>query len=184
MKKILLLFLVVSALKTSAQKIIKTEQVTDHSIHVIGDTFEGIIFKAEFQAQYPKFENDTSKSVWFTPTIDQIILVEIIIGKQLKNIDRKAKYPNGKYIFKHLSDFHRQYVGYVNSKGEEIVYINCFPVDEDWANEKATNGKKKLNIPKWYDNMFEVFDGGPSFWHAEVNLRTKKIVTFYVNGVA
>jgi len=177
MKKMqLLALLLFFTLTVSAQKIIKSEQVTDHSIHVTGYNFEGVIFNAEFKARYPVFDTAEYKNnKWFTPSNDDIVLCEKILRKQLKNIDSKSKYPTGKIVSKELDKSYRQYIGYIKPNGDKFIYINGFPSDEEWAKEKAKNGKRILSIPTWYNNLFEVLDGGPSFWQVEINLNRKKL---------
>ena len=65
-----------------------------------------------------------------------------------------------------------------------MIYVNCFPVDEDWAEKKIKKGKETTTIPAWYDGLFQVFDGGHSFWQSRINLETKKLTDISVNGVA
>jgi len=186
MKKLkLLLPLLLLILNASAQKIIKTEHVTDHSIHVMGDSFEGIIFEGEYKAPYPVFDTTEYKNnKWFTPSNDDIVLCEKILYKKLKNMNAKSKYFSGKVVSKALDKSYRQYIGYITPNGDRFVYVNGFPTDEEWAKKAIKNGKKTPPIPSWYNNLFEVLDGGASFWHIEINLNTKKIISLFTNGVA
>jgi hypothetical protein len=179
MKNLLLSLLIFFSSGLFAQKIIKTEKVTDHSTHILGDDFEGVIFHENY-FQHP---NDSSeiKIKRFTPSNEDILLLESVLKKQIKNKQYKG---DKKYIFANLKEYKRQYIGYFNDKGEKLIYVNCFPIDEDWAMQKAKEGGKTLKIPKWYTNLFQVFDGGKSFWQAHVNLNMKKIIDMSVNGVA
>jgi len=176
--------LLVSAV-VSAQKIIKTEKVTDHSTHVVGDDFEGVVFDGGFNARYPTSENDTVKNnKWYTPSISEIELSENVLRSQIKDIDKTAKYPSGNYIFIHLNKYRRQYVGYTNKNGEKVIYMNCFPVDEKFADGKSKLANPELNIPRWYNDMIMTFDGGIAFWQVKINLTTGIIIALYVDNPA
>lgn len=179
MRKLLFLILIISTLNATAQKIVEVKQVTAHSIHIIGNTFEGIVFTKEFQAGYPRYANDSIKSIWFTPTSNQILLTENIIEKQLKGF----RYPYSKGIYKKLKKSYRQYVGFLNKDGNEIIYVNGFPKSDEQSFEKFMNPKAN-QIKKWYNDMYEVMDGGDDFWHIFINLKTKKIIRLNWNGVA
>lgn len=179
MKKLLLFPFLLFVTGIYAQKSLKIEKVTDHSSLVKGDNFEGIIFDKSY-IQNPK---DTAELIIkkFTPTDEDIILVEKVLTT--KNNDNNNK-GDIKYIFNNLRKYRRQYMGYYNGKGEKIIYVNCFPVEEDWANEKIKVTLSKTKIPKWYDHLFYVFDGGRSFWQAHVSLTKKSIIDISINGVA
>jgi len=179
MKFTLLLYLIFIFSGASAQKIIRTEKVTDHSTHILGNDFEGIVFHDNY-FQNPK-DSVERKIKRFTPTTADIEATEQILHLQRKN---KANKGDKDYIFRHLGGYRRQYIGYIDSTGDTMVYVNCFPKDEDWATEKAKRGNKTLDVPRWYDSLFWVFDGGKSFWQAYISLRTKKIKSMSVNGLA
>lgn len=176
MKKLLLPLFLFFVFGCFAQKIIRTEKVTDHSIHIVGDDFEGILFNENY------IENPTDsaerKIKRFTPTNDEIVLAEDVLRSERKNIKNAG---DKKYIFSNLKDYWRQYIGYFNDKGEKCIYINCFPVNEEWAIQKAKKDNKTLNIARWYDSLFWVFDGGRAFWQAHINLNKKIVISMSIN---
>lgn len=183
MKKLLLLSLLLSA-TVYAQRITKTEQVTDHSIHVSGDSFEGIIFCEKYKGRYDVYDtSEYKKNNWYTPTFTDIESTEKVLLTELKKESqtKKEKYSVAKIVFNELKTSYRQYIGYINPQGEKLICINGFPNEEDWAKKKSTEPPYN---PVWYNHIFKVFDGGPSFWHITINLTTKKIVFFGVNGIA
>jgi hypothetical protein len=179
MKKLLLLLFLSFAIGTSAQRILKTEKVSEHSTYIKGNNFEGVAFSENY-VQNPK-DTAERKIKRFTPTNADIILTERVLKEKRTDTANKGDI---KYIFNNLSKYHRQYIGYYNEKGEKMIYVNCFPVDDDWANEKIKKATQTGGIPKWYDHLFYVFDGGRSYWHATILLTKKIIVNISVNGVA
>jgi hypothetical protein len=179
MKKLPFLLFIFFASLASAQRIIKSEEVTDHSIHIVGDEFEGIVFKENYY-QRPG-DTTEAKIKRYTPSNEDIILTEQLLKNQTKN---KTYNGDKKYIFNNLKKYHRQYIGYFDQNGDKSIYVNCFPNDEEWALVKAKDGNKALDIPKWYNTIFWVFDGGKPFWQMRINLKTGKIESFSINGVA
>ncbi len=185
MKIIFSLFLIFIVLNVSAQKIIRSEKVTDHSTHVIGNNFEGVLFTEEFHGSYPHHKGDTLTNKWFTPSLDEIILVETVLQAQLKNQTPKAKYNDARIVAGRLKKYYRQYVGYINRKGEKCIYINGLlkeSVKEFYTSRRPYGGGDEVSL--LYDDLVDVMDGGNEFWNAVINLETKQIITFYANGVA
>ena len=68
-----------------------------------------------------------------------------------------------------LSTYKRQYFPVVNSAGQKEVWVNCFCNDFD---------------KNWRSNMLIVQDGGNCYFSLTINLVTKKISRFIVNGDA
>ena len=68
-----------------------------------------------------------------------------------------------------LDKYKRQYVPVINEQGEKEVWINCF------CGKWNKNGKKEMLI---------VNDGGNCYFNLKINLTTKTIYDFMVNGEA
>ncbi len=68
-----------------------------------------------------------------------------------------------------LDKYKRQYVTVINEKNEKIVWINCF------CGNWTKNSRKQI---------FAVEDGGNCYFNLKINLTTKKIYDFIVNGEA
>ena len=66
-------------------------------------------------------------------------------------------------------DYKKQLIAVTNSKGEKEIWVNCFC--DDW--DKS-----------WKTEILEVHDGGPCYFNLKINLTTKKIYDFGVNGFA
>ena len=61
-------------------------------------------------------------------------------------------------------------VDVLNTKGEKEVWVNClWDVDD---------------IKKLQNHIIFVFDGGACYFKVKINLTTKKILSFGVNGLA
>ena len=69
-----------------------------------------------------------------------------------------------------LANYKRQYVPFVNSKGEKKVYVNCFctPHPFDY----------------WKKSLVEVMDGGNCFFQLTLNLSLKQCEELQINGYA
>jgi len=90
-----------------------------------------------------------------------------------KFYEYKAKHPSSnlekeQFTIK-LSRYKRQYIAVVNSRGEKVVWINCF------CNTYDNN---------WKENLIFVKDGGNCFFNLKVNLKTGKYYDLIVNGEA
>lgn len=66
-----------------------------------------------------------------------------------------------------IKRFHRQYVPYINEKGERFIHINAVYKAEDYF-DLETNGSKK-----WKTIYLSIEDGGNCCWQMNVNLETK-----------
>jgi len=95
-------------------------------------------------------------------TTEDFRAVEILLTECLKNNDRDLD----------LEKYKRQYVVYINLKGEKEVYVNCF----------CSRNDDEFNY--WEKNLVQVADGGECFFHVMINLTTHKYGHLYVNGYA
>lgn len=68
-----------------------------------------------------------------------------------------------------LSEYKAQFIGYTNDGGEKILYANYFCVD---------------SFLDWKNNFVMALDGGNCFFNVKVNLQTKEVFDFIVNGDA
>lgn len=89
--------------------------------------------------------------------------------EQNRNPETVKKY--GKLLKFGDSDYFRQYVGYVDSKGNRIVFINAV----------CKSYGQKSDLKK---NWIFVLDGGSCFYQIKVDLTSKKCTDFSANGEA
>lgn len=128
----------------------------------IGEVFKEIFDSNEIDKSFERF----------TPTIEEINVAEIILNKDfLKKIKSKV---DGKFIRKNLNDYKRQYLGYIDSNGDKIIFISFF----------LDKNIKKQDDQSWKEDYRIMFDGGASFWVAEINLKKNKVKNIFVNGIA
>ncbi|MDO1451985.1 hypothetical protein Q0590_37295 [Rhodocytophaga aerolata] len=176
MKKLILLLLFAS-FSSVAQTITRTEKITEQTTYVAGKGFEGVIFSADYPAWIGSSER-------FTPTLEEIVLVENLLKSSLKEVN-KPMINQGSYmgpvIHKRLHKYQRQYFGYISPKGERMVYVNC-----NYFRYNFIDRIQGIEQPddKWKKQQTEVNDGGSYHWQIQVNLTTKELFGLQVNGVA
>jgi hypothetical protein len=165
MKQLILpIFLLCTSL-VFAQKIKKTERVTDYSIHIIGNNFEGVVFSDKYELTL-SFTNGKK----FTPTESDIVAVEKLLNSSLDTIQDQTH--QNIFICRHLNHYLRQYFGYINENGDKIISINLF-----WKNadiKRDVHWLKDVNITE---------DGGDHYWQIKANLKSSKLFNYQVNGV-
>jgi len=101
---------------------------------------------------------------------DEIKTAEHILKKKLatlntKRVNQTNDCPN---ICKNLSKYFRQYFGFINSKGEKIIWVNLF-----WDKESIDEAKRALIM---------VNDGCSYYWNIEVNITTHSLSNLQING--
>lgn len=123
-------------------------------------------------AIFPESSNDLMQQNRFTPTKEEIFKAENALKLKLKEANKNLENQyNSPIIHRNLKKYKRQYFGYINDKGEKILYINSL-----WKkNEKET---------KWMQQIIMVSDGGSYYWNIEYNLETEELENLKVNGYA
>jgi hypothetical protein len=128
--------------------------------------------------QFWVFENNKPSDL----TNDDLQRIETILNKSIKDYNPKQERQFKKINNKHpeykldkenfiinLTQYRRQYVASLNSKGEKEVWVNCFceAYEKDWTKD-----------------LIIVNDGGNCFSNLKINLSTGKYYEFRVNGEA
>jgi hypothetical protein len=111
----------------------------------------------------------------FTPTVEEIKLaketsIDFIDSLELTREPNLVKQYGKILRYRHQS-YLRQYLGYIDDRGNKIVLINAC----------CTAAGEKEDMEH---NWIFVLDGGSCFFQIKVNLRTKKCFDFFVNGEA
>jgi len=78
-----------------------------------------------------------------------------------------------------LKKHYRQYLCYLNEKGEKIIYINAFCELFDEYDEE-----NNLVPFDWKNKMVDVADGGKCYWNIKINLTTNEYFELKVNGIS
>ena len=122
--------------------------------------------------KYGIFDNTTNKPA--TLSADEIYEIEKIIKTE---VDRHNKNSSHHYSFiKNPRTYYKQLMAVINSKGEKEVWVNCFCNLDD----KSLSGDNSY----WKKGVVSVFDGGSCYFQLKINLTTKYVYDFKVNGVA
>lgn len=126
----------------------------------------GEVFKENFET------NEIDKSLKrFTPTIEEFNQAEEILKLDLK---KRNKSKDKRFIFRNLKDYKRQYLGYINSNGDKMLHVS-FDLDKNSKNQDDRFWKEEYKM---------ILDGGVSYWITIINLKTNKLESFAINGVA
>ena len=123
-------------------------------------------------AIFPESSNEIMQQNRFTPTKEEIIKAENTLKYKLKLLNNPLmNQSRSPIIHKNLKKYKRQYFGYINAKGEKILYINSL-----WSKSNREN--------YWLQQMMMVSDGGSYYWNIEYNLETDELENLKVNGYA
>ncbi|MBA4154338.1 hypothetical protein [Flavobacterium sp.] len=166
MRKSIIIF-IISFLFTSCKSTPFVEIKENENAYLIRNNNSiGEVFNKDFESSV--IENSPSR---FTPSIEEINGAENILISNLKN---KNNSKDGRYIFRNLKDYKRQYLGFINSDGDKMLHVS-FYLDK--------NSKKQDNR-FWEEEYKLILDGGVSYWIAIINLKTNKLESFAINGIA
>ena len=123
-------------------------------------------------AIFPESSYEIMPGKRFTPTKEEIFEAEKALKSKLKEANRNLENQyNSPIIHRNLKKYKRQYFGFINDKGEKILYINSL-----W--------KKNEEETKWLQQIIMVSDGGSHYWNIEYNLETDELINLSVNGPA
>ena len=121
------------------------------------------------------------KQLW-EPTEEQIHKIENIIKSA---VSKDPSVGNRHLKSDSIDSIYKQYVCYVSSTGDSLVYVNASCIEREvFLTDSATN---KLEVKKfdWRNKLFgRVLDGGDCFWNMRINFSQKSILELNVNGEA
>ena len=140
--------------------------MTQEVVAVASNNYTGYIFPEEHFV-WGSIENQLSR---YTPTLQDIELVEKILHENLDECAASIENYDKGISKRTLKKYLRQYVGYINSDGEKVIWVN-FVRNRDLKEEASKD-------------VIEVFDGGSHFWNIKVNLTKGALYDMRVNGIA
>jgi len=150
-------------------------------IGVKSSRFCGTIFKNT----YPKdklYIIVTDSANRFTPTIEDIKFAEELLRLQIEKVNHRKinQFGKSQYIDKNLNKYFRQYIGFVNEKGDKIIHINFY-----WNRFSLFDRLKGYDDNRLtYTSDFTVtLDGGSHYWNVNVNLTKRALEGLSINGV-
>lgn len=132
----------------------------------VGDTLKALILDT-IETKY-----FTDNKLLWTPSKAQLDQIDSILIQALKD----TLEINNNFEIKNINHYYRQYVCYLDTNGDSIVFINAFcrllasPVDSC-----GTIIWKKYD---WKNKILDVMDGGACFWNIRINLTKKKYFDF------
>lgn len=131
-----------------------------------GRCYKGYIFDTSYLI-FKSVKQQQSRALLSGNEIEKAenILKNNLVALNANKINQTDGCPN---ISKKLRKYHRQYFGFINSKGEKIVWINMF-----W--DKKFNNKSKYEL-------ISVNDGCSYYWNIEVNITTSTLSNLQING--
>ena len=134
---------------------------------------ENYITKNFDVAIFPKTYIEMLPDNRFTPTKSQVEQAELALHTNLKSLNsKKINQISTPIIDKRLKKYRRQYFGYIDENGDEVLIINAF-----W---KSREDKKEI----WLNEYIRVLDGGSFYWEIKYNVTKSKLFDLMVNGYA
>lgn len=167
-----------SATQQPALEVFPTKNST--LLGVRGPHVTGTIFTAGYLFEFPTALVADS-IVRFTPSGPDIAAAEHLVATQLKalNWQRPNQTPGHPVLEQNLPAYFRQYVGYVNRKGERIIHLNFY-----WNKYSAADKRKGYSdLRLHYDSPYATtLDGGSYYWQVDANLTRMQLSNLWVNG--
>lgn len=109
------------------------------------------------------FDNDVKATTLTAGEIKKVTeLFKLIVSKHAKH---------SKFYPQSVAGYHMQVIAVINTRGEKVVWINCFC-------------GKISEYPRWKTEPVMVLDGGACFFNLNINLDSGEDSNFMVNGVA
>jgi hypothetical protein len=142
--------------------------ISNDPVFTKGKCYSGYIFDKSHDVLY-SINNQRER---FTPLDTDIADAETILCKGIKekNKERINQIGNCPVIDKNLKKYQRQYLGFINLKGEKIIWINFI-----WG---------KTMDDKISKDVLFVNDGCSHYWNIKINLTTKELFDLDINGVS
>lgn len=100
-----------------------------------------------------------------------ILMAERILKENIDNLEKNQPEYTGPRIVNRLDQYFRQYIGFVNNEGEDVIWINF------WIKEDV------IFNPETLSKYIVTSDGGGSdHWSIYVNITTQELCGMRVNG--
>ncbi|WP_438425531.1 hypothetical protein [Aquimarina macrocephali] len=113
------------------------------------------------------------------PKENEIISIQEIIDKAIKNEEFDfLKKP----IKESLNKYYKQYIPYINKKGEKVIEINAFCEILEIPPLPESKSKQWTKMD-WKNEYVMVDDGGTCYWQITINIDKKTYENLMVNGV-
>ncbi len=152
---------------------IDNDTIYEESTYIKINNIEGIILAKN----YPYNKTLNKKYVRWIPNTNDIIIAENCIDNFI-NKKSKVKIKDTlkkiSLINKNLNKYIRQYIGYINKKGQKIIFVNFL-----WFDILQYYGVYSF----WKEYWIYGYNQGTDVWEIKVNLDKQKCFDFYVNKI-
>jgi len=177
---LLVVTIILSSSCSTTIEITKTNKETN--LAVKSNKFRGTIFRET----YPFIMlhvSDVNPASRFTLDGEDIRQAERLLRKQIKDLNssRPNQEDGSPVIHKNINKYFRQYVGFLNKKGEKVVHINFYWDRFSFIEKLKGYSDNRLSFEAEYAIVFE---GGTRYWQVIINLTTEKVSDLQVNGLA
>jgi hypothetical protein len=135
------------------------------SVYVKGKGYSGYIFNKEHSVMV-SIKNQQGR---FTPTFEEVERAEKLLKSRLPELN-KDKISQGEKcgnIEKELESYTRQYVGFINQKGNKIIWVNML--------------MHLRSVPS--KHIIIVDDGGSNYWNVKIDITSRDVYDLEINGV-
>lgn len=130
-------------------------------------------------SEYNRFLNDKYNTKSWKPTKHDIDLVQEILNKAIDDTNFICiKNPK----IKIRKDYYKQYVPYINHKGERMIKINAFCKVLQVPPKPGSETNEWSDID-WKNEYLFINDGGNCYWRITINIDAKKYKDIMVNGI-
>ncbi|NLR95158.1 hypothetical protein HGP29_28445 [Flammeovirga sp. SR4] len=167
----LLLLLMIGSCKVK-QLQFKRINISDNKYGLECSYFKGTIFTEKYP--FPEYLVFNSSVTFWTPSNLEISDIENKLSQRIHKLSKNNPF-NGvndcPKIHKNLNNYYRQYVSFINNKGDKIIQISFF-----WDKNKT---RYNLN-----EDYMEIFDGCSYYWRINYNIDTGEFFGLSINGIA
>ncbi|KXX69457.1 hypothetical protein AVL50_19085 [Flammeovirga sp. SJP92] len=150
----------------------KRINISDNIYGLECDYFKGTIFTEKYL--FPKYLNINPNVTFWTPSDSDISDIENKLSQRIRKLSKNNPF-NGvsdcPKIHRNITNYYRQYVSFINNKGERIIQISFF-----WDENKT-----RYNLNEDYT---EVLDGCSYYWKINYNIETEEFFGLSINGKA
>lgn len=147
---------------TQKSQLNNTQNLTDTSITIINDSTQ--------------LRNHLQIESFWIPTEEQLLQLDSIIQLATQDTSNYTRILDFK-------KFYKQYICYKDNTGDLFVYVNGFCNLMKFPTQDSS-GTWRMVPFDWKTKILEVMDGGPCFWHMQINLTKRNYFDFVLNGMA
>ncbi|CAN5245034.1 hypothetical protein BH09BAC1_BH09BAC1_04180 [soil metagenome] len=144
-------------------------QISEEPRYVAGIGYQGYVFPKEYNTNWLEF----GEKIKYNPTDNDILLAEKLLAEEIPEMNKKRD-NQGKgcpIIDKELHKYMRQYFGYIDSKFDTVIWINCV-----YGNDNPSDASWK--------ELIMVDDGCSHYWSIEINITQGYAYNLFINGSA